>query len=235
MVKMVLQDFYSTKWSVLRKNMANAVIYMCGIISVVHWLFAGKSISTGQEWLASIQLLFLVWGKILHLCFPNSLVEPMYLIPMNGEEKKKYLYTRFWVKQYLISVPHMIYNFWLITTDKIPAWKASYIVVCLFACGVQQGFSVRIDLGQVKKEYLNDGKEVLFLFATLIMYFLLVRTEFQEMFLWEKSIFVIAFLAQIILFPWILKRVGIKLEAGTDFQTWKSIRQKEGKSGENCN
>ena len=227
MVKMVLQDFYSMKWSVLRKNMANAVIYMCGISSLMSWLFVGKKLSLEQECLAAIQFLFLIWGTVIHFCFPNSLSKPMYLIPMNKKEKKQYLYTGFWVKQSLISVPHIVYNFYLIAMDKISVWKGIFIVLSLYALGVQYGFAVAIDVGRVKKEYLNDGKEVLFVLASLGMYLLLVRTQFQEMFLWEKSIFVVFLLPQLILYPWILKRVKIKVEAGMDYQMWKFMGKKE--------
>lgn len=235
MVKMVWKDFASMKWSVLRKNKANMFIYVFGIVSVINWLFKGKCISAEQECIALIQLMFLFFGICLHLCFPNCLSEAMYLVPLSMKEKKKYLYTSFWVKQCLISVPHMAYNLWLIGMDVISVWTGIFLVYGLLVLGVQQGVSIRIDLGQVKKEYLNDGKEMLFLLLSLIMYCLLVRIEFQEMFLWEKALLGGTFLGQILLFPWIIKRIRIKMEAATDFQVWKSLWQKEAQVHENCN
>ena len=235
MVKAVISDFASIKWSAIKKNKATVIIYVCGVISIFNWLFNGKSISTEQKWIGLIQLLFLAWGICVHTCFPNCLSAPMYLVPSNSREKKKYLYTGLFLKQILISGPHMIYNLYLIITEQIPMWKGIFLVYGLFVVGIQQGISTRIDLGQVKKEYLNDGKEMLFLLLSLIMYCLLVRIEFQEMLFWEKALLGGTFLGQILLLPWIIKRIRIKMEVATDFQVWKSLWQKEEQVHENCN
>lgn len=234
MIKDVRNDFVSIKGNALKKNWANLISYMCAIACIFNGVYHDESISTEQKWIELLQFIFLFFGICVHTSYPNSLSAPMYLAPLSRKDRKNYLYTKLFLKQFLISGSHLIYNLYLIITGKISMCKGMLLVFCLFMIGIQQGISTRIDLGQVKKEYSNDIKEMLFLLLSLAAYTLLVITQVQEMVFGEKTILGGILLGIIVLLPWMLKRIRIKMEAGTDYQVWKLLWQKE-QEHENCN
>ncbi len=222
MIWMVLKDFSSGKWDALKKNKFNLMIYGGSAITILNALLKGKEVIEEQKWIALVQILFFIWSIVVYLSFLNRLSTPMFLVPLTKGEKERYLRTSYALKFFLVSGPHLVYNLGLVLLGRLVWWKGAAIVISLFFLGVEQGISTRIDLGHVKEEYLNDGKEVIFLLLSAVSYFISVRIEFQKMDIWEEIVLCLAFLGQIMLLPWIIKRHKVKMKAGMDYEMWKS-------------
>ncbi len=244
MVKMVLSDFASRKFTLWENKQGKMLSGVWGMV-IVMWML-NFSVQLGVKTTA---LLAFYWGflalqGVVHAIYPTSLSPAMYLAPLTKQEKLSYLYCCFWVKITAVSVLFSMGNLVLVLWGKIKWQNGIAIILSFVMISISMGLPTNrksIDgeskLSDYLKENRNKWQEIVYIAVCWISYGILILINCEKINIWLEPVLIISFLTQLILFPWIIKNGRKKLieGAGTDFQTWKSIRQKEGKSGENCN
>lgn len=108
MVKMVLRDCMAGHKEAWKRVWGSNNIFL-----VLEIVFLGGTMRESQS---TLQYNVLYWCEIFLLMFqilisvmyPNRLAKPMFLVPLEDEDKKKYLFTIFGLKLGIFSVMHII-------------------------------------------------------------------------------------------------------------------------------
>lgn len=119
MIKMVLQDFYSTRKQAFRDAWNHAGISLMGL---AYLIMVASNLLGNEEltWFvasAGVDVLVAWIMILLHAMYPNRLSKPMFLVPIDKKQKKEYLKTAYMVKICMISAVYLvirfaILNFW---------------------------------------------------------------------------------------------------------------------------
>lgn len=119
MLEMVLKD-WKANW---KEGIKRGVKRSWGL-----WAYWG--ICTSQnEWVIFGQFIFISALYFLHSMYPNQLSKAMFLVPVERQEKEKYLYTNYVLKVILLEILHVI---------------VTLICVCNRGLGVESGILILI-------------------------------------------------------------------------------------------
>ena len=96
MVKMVLHDWISgwrQAWRELWKANGVGTNLLLACSGLGTWTGIYRDFSKFGKMALIIQYLMIIIVIFLHSMYPNRLSKPMYMVPLEKKEKKKYLYT----------------------------------------------------------------------------------------------------------------------------------------------
>lgn len=111
MIKMVLNDWIAGRkeaWNMALKNNDGFVLsFFANAMLWGGWLSLGENVSWEYRLLDLCEAVLFTIVVLLSQMYPNRLSKPMLLAPIEQEEKKRYLFTAFWLKQAIAIVPHL--------------------------------------------------------------------------------------------------------------------------------
>lgn len=144
MVKMVMMDFYSRRKQAIKKVGIWWLHWLPMVIAIINLLRdEDEKLLMSEVVIILIQTMFLGVTEIIHDMYPNYLPSGMCFIPFNQEEKKKYLWTSFWVKVGITSGMHLLFNLVIVVLGIVVWWKAILLVSCLLVYSVLAGIMLQ--------------------------------------------------------------------------------------------
>ncbi len=230
MVKMVLKDLYARRWEALKSNLFHAVMCMLYLLVVfnpyaVEMESVKRMVSVTQFFMLFLMLLF-------QSMYPNNLGTTMFLVPIEREDKRKYLYTAFGVKVAAITLIHGICNGMLVAFGKMLWWQAILLVLCLSLWSLVAGIS-NFKFGDSippTGEQTMKGSDYRALLAYIISVFLFLALAFWEGIEkdWEITLIILLVILQILVCAWTLKKdFHSCIEQGITYEVVKKRSQKQ--------
>lgn len=190
MVKMVLKDWISGRrqaWKELWKKEGVGAQIIIASSGGVSWTGIYREFSIFGKIALIIQILMIPIVICLHTMYPNRLSKPMYMAPLEKEEKQKYLFTAFMIKVVSITVLQCGISLFLVLAGWLPVINGVLIPISLFLFNLTIGFQTNS---------FETGWDLLVLVMFLINYIGLVFTGDAPMEYWEVIISCITFTLQ---------------------------------------
>lgn len=107
MVKMILHDWiaghreaWKRVWSSSNNLIIPEIVFLGGIAGGYHGTLQYNVLYWCEIFLLMLQIL-------LSVMYPNQLSKPMFLVPMENKDKKKYLFATFYLKLGILSLLHI--------------------------------------------------------------------------------------------------------------------------------
>lgn len=143
MIKMVIQDFCSTRNQAFREGWNKAGTTIIGIWFVFN-MVAGVCASKNQ-WnmfpgiFLTTELLVFWCTFLLHAMYPNRLGKLMFLMPMDQEGKQQYLKTAYWFKGLTMSGVQILVMLIFVLWGQIHPGYAALLVFSFFTFNLIKG------------------------------------------------------------------------------------------------
>ena len=140
MVGMVLKDFYARRREALKGSLFHAVMSVLYILFLFN-PYAATDMEFSKRMVSATQFFMLFLMLLLHAMYPNNLGNAMFLLPIEQEDKRKYLYTTYGIKVAVLTLIHGSCNIILIALGKMVWWQAVLLVFCLSLWSLVTGIS----------------------------------------------------------------------------------------------
>ena len=197
MVKMVMMDFYSRRKQAVKKVGIQCLHWLPMVIAIINMLRdEDNKLLISEVMIILIQIMFLGVTEIIHEMYPNYLPSGMCLIPFNREEKKKYLWTSFWLKVGITSGLHFLFNLVIVILGNVVWWKAILLVSCLLIFNILSGLRFQNPAGTMEENLKKASLLEAFLVVlsvtnyALLIFFSIEKNELgtSAIFLWIMGI-----------------------------------------------
>lgn len=222
MVKMVLQDWISGRrqaWKELWKRNGVGINMLIASSGGMSWTGIYRDFSIYGKIALVIQFLMIPIVMCLHAMYPNRLSKPMYMAPLEKEEKQKYLFTALWMKVISITVLQCGINVFLVLAGWLPVINGVLITISLFLFNLTIGFQTNS---------FETGWDALVMLMFMINYIVLVFMGDAPMKYWEIIIVCITFMLQVLVCVTnIKKQYKSSMEKAMDYEKTYIIKKKE--------
>lgn len=108
MVKMVLRDCITGRREAWKRVWSNSNNFLIPEIVFLGGIAGGYHGTIQYNLLYWLEILLLMFQILISVMYPNRLSKPMFLVPLENKDKKKYLLTMFSLKLGVFSVMHII-------------------------------------------------------------------------------------------------------------------------------
>lgn len=229
MIKMVIQDFYSTRNQAFREGWNKSAISWIGVWFGFNLMF--NICGNGDEWNMSAEIVLItevlvLWCTfLLHAMYPNHLGKFMFLIPVDKDEKKEYLKTAYLLKGLTMSGVQILAMFIFVIRGQMLLGYAVLSVISLFMLNLIIGLenfygqfhliTLEGSIGTYKTEWCVQG------FSVVVFAFLINGGIGSQ----SIVMCIVGVIIQALLCLWVLgKRYREQMEQGLDWeqvQYWK--------------
>ena len=227
MVGMVLKDFYARRREALKGSLFHAVMSVLYILFLFN-PYAATDMEFSKRMVSATQFFMLFLMLLLHAMYPNNLGNAMFLLPIEQEDKRKYLYTTYGIKVAVLTLIHGSCNIILIALGKMVWWQAVLLVFCLSLWSLVTGIS-NFKFGDFMPQEMK-GSDYRVILSYVVSTFLFLTLAFWEGIEkeWEFVLIIILVILQILVCVWTLKKdFKYSIEQGITYEVVKKKNQKQ--------